>query len=200
MVRLDRHLHNAQIIVQCFLFFIHTLFGGASAYTRFLITGIHLCIASSAMSAAYSIIFSNTWNLYTLAQNNHVFGAKRFLQLNRYDTPWLCVIAEGFICTIHLLVTHADQIPLQITGALGSIIAYTLSVLSLLIAKRNRPHISVYAFVPLCGFLSCLLLMSSCFYGLYYAGIYSLYSFCSLLIFGVVMYVCVDNKHSPSAT
>lgn len=189
-----------QALAQCpdyrsmFPLFVHTLFGGASAYTRFLITGIHLCIASSAMSAAYSIIFSNTWNLYTLAQNNHVFGAKWFVQLNRYHIPWLCVLTEGFICVIHLLVTHADQISLQITGALGSVIAYTLSVLALLMAKRNRPHMPIHGLVPLCGFLSCLLLMSSCLYGLYHAGIYSLYSFCCLLIFGVVMYTCVDNK------
>jgi len=172
-----------------FPIFIHKLFGVTSAYTQFLIISIHLCIASSALSAAYSILFSNTWNLYTLAQNNHIFGAKWFLQLNRYNTPWLCVIAQGFICLIHLFVTNGDQIPLQITGALGSIIAYTLSVLSLLIAKINRPHIPIYGFVPFCGLLSCLLLMSSCLYGLYYAGIYSLYSFCFLLIFGVGMYL-----------
>lgn len=186
----------AQVPDYRFMFplFVQKLLGGTSAYTRFLVTGIHLCIASSAMSAAYSILFSNMWNLYTLAQNNHVIGAKRFLQLNRYNTPWLCVLAEGVICVIHLLVTHADQIPLQITGALGSIIAYTLSVLSLLLAKRNRPHIAVNGLIPLTGLLSCLLLMSSCLYGLYSAGIYSLYSFCFLLIVGVVMYVCTNKK------
>lgn len=177
-----------------FPLFVDKLFSGTSAYTQLLVTGIHLCIASSAMSAAYSILFSNMWNLYTLAQNNHVFGAKKFLQLNRYNTPWLCVLAEGAICIIHLLVTRADQIPLQITGALGSIIAYTLSVLSLLLAKRNRPHIAVNGLIPFTGLLSCLLLMSSCLYGLYSAGIYSLYSFSSLLIVGVVMYVSTNKK------
>lgn len=180
-----------------FPLFVQKLFGGASAYTRLLVTGIHLCIASSALSGAYSIIFSNTWNLYTLAQNNHIFGAKKFLQLNRYDTPWLCVIAEGFICMIHLLVTHADQIPLQITGALGVIIAYTLSVFSLFLAKRNRPYISINGFVPLCGLLSCLLLTSSCLYGLYNAGVYSLFSFVSLFIVGIVMYACMSRTVCP---
>ena len=34
---------------------------------------LHLALASSALGGGYGIMFSNTWNLHTLAQNNHLF-------------------------------------------------------------------------------------------------------------------------------
>jgi APA family basic amino acid/polyamine antiporter len=192
---LGESLAQASDYRSMFPLFIEALLGKTSVYASWLITGIHICIASSALSAAYGIIFSNTWNLYTLAQNNHIPGAQRFLALNRYDMPWLCILAQGCICIVHLIATQADQIPLQITGALGSTIGYTLSVLSLLVAKINRPHIPINGLIPVFGLMSCLLLISSCLYGLFNAGIYSLYSFCLLLSFGVAMYVYTSKKN-----
>jgi len=163
---------------------------------QILVNIFHIAIASSALSGSYGIFFSNSWNLYALAQHNHLFFSSWFTQLNTHHIPWLCVLAEGIICSIHLFVTHASQIPLQLTGALGCAIGYTMSVTALIAAKKHRPQISTGWFVPLLGFGSCMLLLTSCIQTLYIAGLSVLLSFASLLSFGAIMFMSTPGNTS----
>src|SRR3989304_7797607 len=48
---------------------------------------VHLAIISSALGGSYGIIFSNTWNWYTLAQHGHLLGSKKITQLNQFHIP-----------------------------------------------------------------------------------------------------------------
>lgn len=174
---------------------IGKLFPHAS-YTQTLVNMFHIAIASSALSGSYSIIFSNTWNIYTLAEHKHLFFSSWFTTLNRHHIPWLCVLTEGLVCTIHLLVTQGAQVPLQLTGSLGCTIAYTLSILALLAAKKNYPQLRINMFIPALGLCSCLLLLSSCIYTMYYAGLTALISLISLIIIGIIMFF-TSNQHAP---
>jgi hypothetical protein len=148
----------------------------------------HCALASSALSAAYSIMFSNVWNLVVLAKHNHVFAAQTLTLLNKHHIPWVCVIAEVIVAIIHLLVTGGTQVPLQVTSALGCTITYFLSAYSLLTAKYHRPSITIHWIIPICALGSCMLLFCSCVYTLYTVGLHALTSFCLFLIVGISMY------------
>lgn len=129
-------------------------------YSQSMIAALlHIAIACSSLGAAYGIMFSNSWNLYTLAQHDHVTLKKFFLYTNKHAIPIFCILAEVILAIAYLLITQGQQVPLQQVSALGSSIAYILSVLSLLyvIYTTNQKK----QFMPLLALMSCILLLSS---------------------------------------
>ncbi len=153
----------------------------------------NIAIASSALGGAFGIIFSNSWNLHTLAKNKHVFSAGTFLKENAYRTPYACVLAEGLICAIYLFGTQGNQIPLQQIAAFGCTISYTFSTLGLLfLAMRNKTNTSIW--LPMFGLLNCGVFLASCAHSFYKHGTQSLYIFGSFMLFGTVMYLYTHKK------
>lgn len=146
---------------------------------------IHLAIAASALGGSYGIIFSNSWNMYTLAQHHHLFGAKRMIQLNRYHIPWLCVVAEAIIYYLYLFVSQGSQIPLQQIGAIGPTIAYSISALSLLFYYWKKSESII---LPTIALGSCTLLFTAGIYSLILDGISSLALFGTLSLIGSAMF------------
>lgn len=149
---------------------------------------MHLAIAASALGGSYGVIFSNSWNVYTLAQHNHLFGSQAFTRYNRYAIPWLCVILEGAIYFLYLFVSRGSQIPLQQIGALGSVIAYTLSALALWFAVYKRTDITIAKWIPKLAFGNCLILIAATLYSFLTKGINSLLVFGSLFLIGCLMF------------
>ena len=157
-----------------------------------LLALLHIAIASSSLGASYGIMYSNGWNLYTLAHNNHTFGRKFFTTLNASGVPFGCFLAEGLIAIIYLVITQGSQVPLQQVSALGGIIAYTLSSIALLVityrAKKSP-------FIPILSLLSCSLLIGAFIWAIISKGpTLMLATFIALLIFGSYMFF---RKHEP---
>lgn len=146
----------------------------------------NIAIAVSALGGAYGILFSNTWNLYTLAHNKHIIGARFFSRLNRYKIPVLCVVAEGVISIVYLLVSQGNQVALQQIAALSATITYTISVCALLMVTKKQSLLS--RMLPICGLISCLLLIGRCLSGLMVVGLSVLGVFASLFVIGMGMY------------
>jgi amino acid transporter len=172
---------------QAFPSLIHGLFGD-NIYARKLIGLLHVAIASSTLGAGYGIIFSNGWNLYTLAQNNHVAYSEFFTRLNRHMIPFACVVAQGFLCLAYLAVSQGNQIPLQQIGSLGCVISYTFSVAALLYAIKNNAQASISRWIPILGGLSCCVLLSATFMSFFKNGMSSLLVYGFLVLMGILMY------------
>ena len=153
-----------------------------------LIGILHAAIAASALGGSYGIIFSNNWNLYVLAQHGHVFKSSLFTRLNKHNIPLFCVIAEGVVCAIYLLVTRGSQIPLQQIGALGSTITYMLSACSLVALEWSHTSHRAVLGIALLGVFNCFILIGMSIYNLVHNGAHSLILFTTFLLFGVVMY------------
>lgn len=151
-----------------------------------LINLIHLAITASALGGSYGIIFSNSWNFYTLAQHNHLIGSSAIKQLNRYDIPWLCVVIETVIYFLFLAVSQGNQIALQQIAAFGPTIAYMMSALSLAAAYRNRRSGPIV--LPLVAVGNCLLLFGASAYSLMTYGMSSLLLFGLLFTLGMIMF------------
>lgn len=163
---------------------IHQLLGNSSLSGK--LEGIlHLAIASSTLGAAYGIIFSNSWNLHILAENNHTLFPKLFSSLNKNAIPYVCVIVEGGLCLTYLLVSQGVLIPLQQIGALGCVLAYTMSVLSLYFAAKSKGESRL---LPILGLLSCSLLIAACLRSFFNDGMSSLVIYMVLISAGISVY------------
>ncbi len=153
---------------------------------------LYIGIAASSMGSAYGILYSNSWNLYTLAKNNHTFGSTILSTLNKHGMPFACVIVEGLLSIAYILLTQGNQVPLQQVGSLGATIAYTLSVLGLfsLMARQRKPLT-----LPLLGIASCFLLLSSYVWSVAVDGPTSmLLVFLGLLVAGTIMFYQMEHR------
>jgi len=165
-----------------------------STSTLHTLTAIfHLAIAASALGGSYGIIYSNSWNLYTLAQHNHVFFKNTITALNKHMIPVACVLIEGALALLYLAITAGSQVPLQQISALASAIAYFLSVAALACAKYNTSTNSSW-FIIITGSASCLLLLGACIRGLIITGLFPLVVFGTLLATGSIMFF-MNNRN-----
>lgn len=145
-------------------------------------------IALSALGGAYGIMFSNLWNLHTLAQHSQIFCAKTFTKRNSFNVPTACVIAEGVICALYLLLSNGAQIPLQYTATLACISAYAISIAGLL-TRRISP-------ISILASLSCLLLLAASFNGFIKTSLVPLYVFGGILLVGTAMFFIIESSKS----
>lgn len=161
---------------------------------------LHLAIASSALSGAYGILYSNNWNLYTLAQHNHLFFSRSMTRLNKHFIPFLCIIVEGILCGLYLVATYGATVALQQVAALGTTIAYTLSVLALFAAKYKRPEISISQWVPALGLMVCIMLIGFCIRNFIISGVLTpLIAFVVLLCTGITMFALTKKNINYSS-
>lgn len=167
----------------------------------YLLGGLfNIAIAVSALGGAYGILFSNMWNLHTLAHNRQIIGASLLSRVNRYSIPFLCLLAEGFISGLYLIVTQGNQVALQQLAALSATLAYTMSVFALLKGLQKRHASSFLHALPWCGLLSCSILLFSCLRALMVVGMGALGLFACLGIVGACAYWTARPSHDYKQT
>jgi amino acid transporter len=158
---------------------------------------LYCAIAASALGAGYGILFSNPWNLYTMARHGHIFFPHVFTKMSRFGLPIWCIIAEGVLCAMYLVVTQGDQLSLQQTSALACSIAYTVSVISLLYLVLCRKTVSMHVWIPLLALTNCCILIGSCVRNFMLSGVWPLLLFVAFLMFGIIMLACTSkNNHT----
>jgi len=123
-----------------------------------LVLFINFLISFSALGGAYGILFSNTWNLYTLAEHKHTFMPQAIMKLNNHQIPTIAVFIESLICLFFIVITQGNQIPLQQTGAFGATLAYSISVIALIYQVKRVQKAHVLALITCIGLLGfCIL-------------------------------------------
>lgn len=147
-------------------------------------------IALSALGGSYGIIYSNAWNLFSLAEHKHLLFFEKFKQLNRHQIPALCVITEGVICIGYLLLTQGAQVPLQYTAVLGCIMAYSITVLAYY--KEAKTTLGLF------GLVTCCILLGVCLNGFVRSSIAPLMIFTLLLATGSAMFYATRVQASES--
>jgi APA family basic amino acid/polyamine antiporter len=172
---------------------------GQSTIGNALTTLSYLTIASSALGGCYGILFSNHWNLHTLALKRHILGWRFFEQRNEHGTPWLCVLVEGFFCALYLVLTGGKLVLLQQISGLGVVITYTISVLAFMQTKRTNPKVGTPWLVAGMGLINCMVLMIACTRGLLQDNKTSLVAFCLILTAGLIMFwMTYSRDHTRS--
>lgn len=100
-----------------------------------IIALFQLFIATSALGGAYGVIFSNSWNLFALSENNHIIFKKLFTKFNKHNIPLFCVITELLICLTYLTISGGSNIFLQQFSAIGCTLAYLITIVSYIFIK-----------------------------------------------------------------
>lgn len=148
----------------------------------------NLAIASSALGGCYGILYSNNWNLYTLAQHKKIVGWQFLMRLNKHAIPYLCIAAEWLLCIGYLTLSGGNQLILQPLAALGTTLTYTISVIALWYAGKRTNFFTGWKLVAITALLSCLVLIGACIRNFILAGIVPLIAFGLLIICGLFFY------------
>lgn len=164
------------------------------SWQQMLTTGSYIAIASSALGGAYGVLFTNNWNLFSLAKNKHTIFASYLTQFNKNDIPWVCVLIEGLFCALYMIVTGGRQIALQPLSALGIVGAYSLSIVALIAAKKNNRASGISWWIPLFACLNCVVLLTACVNNLLCAGLEALIMFALLCSLGMCMYFYTSSR------
>jgi len=180
-------LGNLSHYFEIFPAIINKIFVTGSSFGPKLQAILQLAIATSSLGAGYGIMFSNCWNLHTLAKENHLIGSKLISTLNQHNVPVYCILAETLIGIIYILATMGNNIPLQQIGAFGCTLSYAFCVLALLANARKQTS-KKELLLPIFGAFSCIILLAGCINGFLKNGSYSPLALFGFLIFGVVMF------------
>ncbi|MCX5923262.1 MAG: APC family permease [Candidatus Dependentiae bacterium] len=154
-----------------------------------LATIITFLIGFSAMGAAYGLLFSNSWNLYTLAQNKHTFAHNKVSSLNQHNVPATAVLIEGLFCVFFLLATNGNKTQLLQISTLGCTITYTISTLAFLSLNKWSSITGLLSLITCSGFITACIISSI------------KYNFVALHLLGIMMalgaamyYWCEKNR------
>lgn len=177
-----------------FSLFINTIIPLSEALRMKLLGLMQLGIAISALGGAYGIYFTNSWNLYTLAEYKHIYMPSVFTTLNKHAIPYMCIVTEGLLTFLYLAITRGQAIPLQQLSSFGSSITYALSALALLVALWRTPTSKTWTVIAWLAVCNCLVLLASCVNNFMIDGLESLFVFMAILIFGTIMYMTTKQK------
>jgi amino acid permease len=151
-------------------------------------------VFAAILGACFSILTSNCWNLFTLAQNGHLPGVSILTSLTKTNVPWVSSMIQGVIACLILAATH-DQIPLQNMAVLAQIVSFLLSTIAAVYAAKKLQGVQFSIWIPLLGIGSCLYIMTLCLTNLLGSGLS--FSFIAIFAAGIALAV---GKSIKSAT
>lgn len=138
-------------------------------------------VFTAVIAGAFGILTSNCWNLYALAQDNHLPGSKFLTKLSHTHVPWISLVFQGGIACLLLLISE-NQIALQSMSVFGVVISFLLSALAALYAATKK-QLAIGRRVCALALASCSYILFLCLQKMQVAGV-SL-PFLALLVGGV---------------
>lgn len=159
---------------------------------------LSFAIGSSALGGAYGILFSNPWNLYTIAEHNHTLGSQAITSLNKHQTPWIAVLIESLICCMFLIFNQNSLLSLRSTAALGIVIAYTVSAFAYYQLLRKHGGTIKEFIISGAAFITCLLFIASCASNFIKTGATPLLLFMAILCIGTIMFIYKNRSENSN--
>lgn len=166
-----------------------------SAIGHSLIAALQLAVGCSALGGAYSILFSNNWNLFALAQARTLPFSDTLSQLNKYGIATWSVIAQALVTSGYLIFLGSQQVTLQQINALACTFAYTLSIVSYVVLCNKSRQEQAVGFAAL---ITCLLFTGTCIMGFINKGLSGLAVYGTLVLIGLSIYL-YRNKQGQRA-
>lgn len=140
-------------------------------------------VFAAVFGACFSIFTANCWNLFTLAENNHL-PFKRFLtRLSKKQIPWIALIVEGLIAVIVLAITHA-HLPLMNVAVFSQLIAMLLSAVAAFVAAGSSENFGLSRWVPVLGICTASYILFVSLFNIVKFGIS--FSFLLMFLIGIV--------------
>jgi amino acid transporter len=155
---------------------------------------LYICMGTSALGGAYSILFSNAWNLHNLAHNNHLNLKKYLTATNAAGIAYWCLFIEAGACFLYLFFTEANPVTLRQINAFGSTLAYTTSMFAFAVmafATLKKRWAKILAIFALC---SCSTFILACVNSFREFGPLALVAFLGLLLLGTLLYMIAKKQ------
>lgn len=146
---------------------------------------LRFALMSSFLGGFYGMFYFNTWNLYTIGNEQGMLGSSYLTKVNRNAVPWICVIVQAVLVLIFLAISSNENY-LITTSDMGTILAYLLSVCAFIKLFKSS-----LGFIALA---SCLVLFGICIVNLFTHGISKLLPFVALLIAGMINYMWAQKR------
>lgn len=166
------------------------------ALAGLLTTVAFIGIASSALGASYGILYSNVWNLHTLAGYQALPGSRFLRVLNKFQAPVAAIIVAGIIEYSYLLGSGGVIRPLQQIAAFASTLTYTITALAF--AYLCFSTIKKHRFIALCSIASCGLLLYSTLQNAICFGCTAYIAYSALLVIGIMGFLSMQKIASPN--
>lgn len=139
----------------------------------------------AALTAGFfSILTSNSWNLHTLAANNHLPFAGHLTRLNSANIPWISLLAEGFLGCL-IITISSNQLALVNMSVFAQTIALLLSVIAAFIASKTLRDKKLSSTIPLLGIISCSFVIMLSFRCIMQSGVS--FAFLSIFLVGGIL-------------
>lgn len=162
-----------------------------------LLGGALAGIATSALGASYGILYSNIWNLQTLASYNTLPFSKQLAQLNRFYAPVACIFVAAFCMISYIVGARGNVVPLQLISASANTLSYSISIIALLLLCFGT--LKKYRFIALLSVGSCLLLIISTLFNAYAYGTMPYLIYGVLIMIGLIAHLVYRKKHLTHA-
>jgi APA family basic amino acid/polyamine antiporter len=147
-------------------------------------------VYAAILGGCFSIITANCWNLFTLAENNHIPFKKLFTKVSAGHVPWVALIVEGLIVAIAIAITKGDQAPLQTLAVFSQLIALILSAFAAYFAAKRVKDFGLARWIPLLGICTAFYILSISTFNIIKYGISGSF----LAIFSVGILAAITKK------
>jgi len=135
------------------------------------------------IGSAFSMLTSNSWNLYTLAKDGHFPNKKLLTTMGNNQVPWVSLFFEVLLGCFIVWVT-SEQIPLQNMAVLGIVTAYLVSACAAFKIMSGKNATIASRSVQLLGVIGALYVVGLAFLRLIESGIS--FPFFGIFLFGLV--------------
>lgn len=135
------------------------------------------------LGTCFGILTSNCWNLFTLANNNHLPFKSFLTRVSANNVPWGSLLTHGIISCTFLAVT-TDQISLQNMTVFAQVISYLFTTVAALSAVRWFKATAMPAWIPQLGITSSLCVLVLALLRIINSGVS--FSFAAILLIGIV--------------
>lgn len=144
---------------------------GGALSPRFLTFGkvANGIFLSSVFGSTIAMMSGNSWNLHTLANNNHFPAKKLLTKVNNYNMPTISLFVEALIACLILTITQ-KFVPLQNMTIFALFVSSGLTALSTFKATKNDGG-SFYPAIAIAAMGVCLVVLGAASFNIYRFGL-----------------------------
>ena len=143
---------------------------------------VKLAILSSFLGGYYGAFYANSWNLYAIAKNKKILLASELSKVNKYNAPWISIIAQSVLTLLILMIAQNNIQTLMTMTGFGVVISYFLSVAAFLKIKSG------ISFVGYAASIGTLFLLAFCINHLVNDGLAYFIPFALVLLAGLAIH------------
>ena len=175
-----------------FVAILSRMSGSYPHLSSLLLGGALAGIATSALGARYGILYSNIWNLQTLASYKTIPFSKQLTQLNRFYAPVACIFVAAFLMLGYLIGSRGNIVPLQLISASANTLSYSISIAAFLTLCFGT--LKQHRFIALLSVGSCLLLIAATLVNAFTYGAFPYFIYGILIAIGVLVHLVYRRK------